>query len=89
MSDIIWTAFNNYKTKNSQWLEIDEDYFDHLLNVLPPIFLDNNSFLSSEPFSHTEEGAAIYITAKKEGDSYYAKLATRIEYQEEFRRIKS
>lgn len=38
------------------YFEIDEETFDHFLNILPPHTLDHNSFTMIEPLTHTDTG---------------------------------
>jgi hypothetical protein len=87
--DIFARAGINHKNGKDIWLETTEDRYDDLLNCLPPVFMDRNSFLSSEPYYHTVEDEEVCIACKSKSDTqkWFLKLMTRKEYLNEFRKV--
>lgn len=84
-SSICTQASKNHKQGIDQWLEIDEEYHDHLLNCLPPIYMDACSFMNSEPYYHLDTGEGVYTCCKKSDGKFFLKLMTKKEYLKKFR----
>ena len=78
-------AHQNYINGISEWLEISEEYYWHLLECVPPIFMDSNSFMNSEPYCHSDTWEGVYMCCCCKENRYYFKLMTKHEYLKEFR----
>lgn len=53
------------------WTQVDEDVYEHFLNVLPPLCWRGKYFQCSEPYSHVD-GKGQYLTfIKKDGACWY------------------
>ena len=63
-------------------VEIDQDTYEHMLNVLPPIDAWY-CFAMGEPVAHTSAGVTFYWAAKR-GDRFFAFYGTRAEAESVF-----
>ncbi len=72
-----WTEnLNVLKSDMSKAMEIDEDTFDHFLGCVPPIRQVSRAFACGEPYTHNNEGQAIYLCCFYNGSKYYAQYGT-------------
>lgn len=44
-----------------EWAEISEDYYNEILGAVPPIAMESNKFICSEPYSTNDDGGDIYF----------------------------
>lgn len=76
----IWD--DKFKAINSgQVVTIPEWMFTRMLEVLPPLIMDEVGFLSSEPFDYNKQGEAVYFAGLKIGKTHYGCLSTKKDYQ--------
>ncbi|MBI1948574.1 MAG: DUF1419 domain-containing protein [Deltaproteobacteria bacterium] len=65
-------------------VEISEEQYEHMLNVLPPLYA-RGCFAMGEPVEHTAAGAT-YHSAAKRGEKYLACYGTRAQAELAFSR---
>ena len=65
------------------WREVAAEQYDHYLGCVPPKRQRSNSFLSGEPYTHTEEGRGVHLACKKTGERYFAKMMTVAQFDSE------
>jgi DNA-directed RNA polymerase subunit M/transcription elongation factor TFIIS len=71
---------NDYKAGDRKWRPITEDYAHHMLNVLPPARMSFGAFVCSEPYTHNEEGHAVYFCCRSSKGVNYAVMGTLKEW---------
>ena len=69
------------KINEHEWVEISEEYYDQMLNILPPLDMSARKFISSEPYRDNEEGETLYFVGHQKFPKYYGRLLTRKEYR--------
>lgn len=88
--DILERAENNHNIGKNAWLPTRISSFYNLMNSLSPIFLDEQSFLSSEPYSVCTKSdedlyvAGLILQEETKEDRFFLKLMTIKEYRQEF-----
>lgn len=78
----------NFKTARAtrgELIEIADEQYQHMLNVLPPIYA-RGCFAMGEPVAHTEEGVT-YYWASKRGERSFLCYGTRREAETAFARL--
>jgi hypothetical protein len=61
----------------NRWIEVTEDEFDQMLEILPPEHWDGHSFAVGEPLCMIEDGRQVfmcYCTVKVDGVRRFFKL---------------
>ena len=53
-------------SKIPAWTEVDEDIYDHFLNVLPPLIMCGTFFQVSEPYTHELDIIRIGKTSRED-----------------------
>lgn len=69
------------KINEGEWTKIDEEYYDQMLNVLPPIDMSDRKFISCEPYYDNAEGYPLYFVGHRNAEGYHAKLMTLKDYR--------
>jgi len=64
----------------SKIVEMTEKAYNFFLNGMPPLRFNSVSFLTSEPYTHNNEGEAVYLAAIKTKNKYFAQMSTRNDY---------
>lgn len=60
----------------STWIEVSEEFNEHSLNVLPPIYV-RGGFFVSEPADHDPDGVAIYALNVKCAGRFFMRECRR------------
>lgn len=62
-------TYNDWKGDLNEYLtvgdEVDEEMIDYIINCLPPACMRESCTQLGEPYSHDEEGRALYYTFSK------------------------
>lgn len=67
--------FKKDREAPGQLVEITEEQYEHMLNVLPPIYA-RGCFAMGEPVDHTPEGVTFHWAARR-GDKFFGCYGTR------------
>ena len=67
--------------EESAWLEISENYYDEMLEMLPPLHMSHNKFISSEPYRANKEGKNLYFVGREILGTFQARLMTVNDYK--------
>ena len=74
MENIIIKTMQDWKQNFSEDFKIgdrvDNEIYEHFLNVLPPLVNRGDYFQMSEPYSWDEKGRNTYLTLKHDGISW-------------------
>lgn len=73
-------AVDYYYEGKGRWCEISEEAYDWYLGCVFPTKMSGNGFLCGEPFTHQDDGFAVYLGCREENGKYYAKMMTSKEY---------
>lgn len=69
------TGKHNYYDYAKPGDEVDEETYNHFLDILPPVTMKHGYFQVGEPYSHREDDEgrwrATWATFIQEGDKYY------------------
>jgi hypothetical protein len=71
--DELWDAM---KDTPSAWVETTEEMYWEMLEVVPPVRMDNRKFLVGEAHHDNEQGEAVYACFKKLGTRFFARYLT-------------
>lgn len=63
-----------------EWLKISEEYYDQILEAVPPIDMTGSKFICSEPYSDNDDGFALYFVGCINGSEYFGRHMTYKEY---------
>ena len=74
--DTLPTLRNDLQNDDRIWREIDGDSFDEMMNCVPPLRLNSLGFLSSEPYTHLQNGDAIYLSCIAANEKFWAAYLT-------------
>lgn len=74
-----------YYDGEGKWRQIDEYHYDWFLGCVPPVMMTSNGFLCSEPYTHQDDGQAVYLGCRCHDGKFYAKLMTTREYHVKMR----
>ena len=66
-------TMSNYDVTNT-WKEVDYDWYDYCLRVLPPAVRRKNAFAVGEPLTHDDKGPVHEVLAKVDG-RYFSRNA--------------
>ena len=69
------------KIEESAWLEISEGHYNEMLEMLPPIDMRHNKFISSEPYRANKEGENLYFVGREISGTFQARLMTINDYK--------
>ena len=67
--------------EESAWLEISENHYNEMLEMLPPIDMRHNKFISSEPYRANKEGENLYFVGREISGTFQARLMTINDYK--------
>lgn len=74
MENIVIKTMKDWKSDFSEDFKIgdrvDNEIYEHFLNVLPPLVNKINYFQISEPYGSDEKGRSTYLTLKHDGISW-------------------
>jgi hypothetical protein len=73
-------AVDYYYEGKGKWCEINEEAYNWYLGCVFPTKMSSNGFLCGEPYTHQNDGFAVYLGCREEGTKYYAKMMTGREY---------
>jgi hypothetical protein len=74
---IVWNElWDAMKDTPSAWVETTEKMFWEMLEVVPPVRMDNRKFLVGEAHHDNEQGEAVYACFKKSGTRFFARYLT-------------
>lgn len=73
-------AIDYYYEGKGKWCEISEEAYNWYLGCVFPTKMSGNGFLCGEPYTHQDDGFAVYLGCREEGSKYYAKMMTAKEY---------
>lgn len=71
--DELWAAM---KETPSAWVETSEQMYWEMLEVLPPVKMERQKFLTGEAHHHNAQGEAVYACFKKLGTRFFARYLT-------------
>ena len=66
----------------STWTKISEDYYEQMLEILPPLHMGHNKFMSSEPYKTNGDGQNLYFVGRQVWGTFEARLMTQKDYRE-------
>ena len=69
------------KITQDEWLEITEEYYEQMLEMLPPLHMSHNKFISSEPYRANKEGENLYFVGREISGTFQARLMTVNDYK--------
>ena len=69
------------KINEHEWTKIDEEYYDQMLNILPPIDMSARKFISCEPYRDNAEGYPLYFVGHINAEGYHGRLMTLKDYR--------
>ena len=69
------------KIEESAWLEISKGHYNEMLEMLPPIDMKHNKFISSEPYRANKEGENLYFVGREISGTFQARLMTVNDYK--------
>lgn len=75
----LWEAM---KATPTEWIETTEGMYWTSLEAVPPRAGGLGRFLVGEPYTHNENGQAVYACFKSEGGKYFARYMTLQEFRE-------
>jgi hypothetical protein len=74
---IVWhKLWDAMKETPSAWVETTEKMYWEMLEVVPPVRMDNRKFLVGEAHHDNEQGEAVYACFKKSGTRFFARYLT-------------
>jgi hypothetical protein len=74
---IVWNElWDAMKETPSAWVETTEEMYWEMLEVVPPVRMDNQKFLVGEAHHDNEQGEAVYACFKKSGIRFFARYLT-------------
>jgi hypothetical protein len=74
---VVWDElWNAMKAAPSAWIETTEKMYWEMLEVLPPLRMENRKFLVGEAHHSDAQGYAVYACFKKLGARFYARYLT-------------
>lgn len=79
--DELWAAM---KAAPEAWIETTDKMYEHMLGVVPPRAQLGEWFLVGEPYTHNDEGKAVYVGFKTVNERYYAKHLTVAQFRAEY-----
>ena len=62
-----------------EWIETQEQMYEHFLNCVPPLKFKPTGFINSEAYNHTDTGIQFFEFSKGNG-KYFGRL-TEIKYK--------
>jgi hypothetical protein len=65
-----------------EWLRVREEYYDMILEAVPPIDMTGNKFICSEPYSVDSKGDDTYFVGCINGSEYFGRYMTIEEYRQ-------
>lgn len=66
---------------NGETVEVNSDFYNEMLGSVPPAFMDNDGFVSGEPYKHNSQGVAMYYCFKYKKPRIIGFLATIKDYK--------
>lgn len=67
--------------EESAWLEISENHYHEMLEMLPPIHMTNSKFISSEPYRLNKNDEDLYFVGREISGTFQARLMTVNDYK--------
>jgi len=72
------------RQKQGELVEIDEEQYEYMLNVLPPVYA-RGCFAMGEPVAHTPDGVTFHWAGKR-GDKFFVCYGTKPQAEAAFAR---
>ena len=69
------------RIEDSAWLEISENHYHEMLEMLPPLAMSHNKFISSEPYRQNGQGENLYFVGRELPGTFQARLMTINDYK--------
>lgn len=76
--------FNTDRAAQGQLVEIDEEQYQYMLDVLPPVYA-RGCFAMGEPVEHTAQGVTFHWAGKR-GEKFFACYGTKAQAESAFAR---
>ena len=67
--------------EESVWLEISENHYHEMLEMLPPLHMTNRKFISSEPYRLNKNDEDLYFVGREISGIFQARLMTVNDYK--------
>lgn len=78
---VVWAElWDAMKETPSAWIETTEQMYWDMLEVLPPVRMDNRKFLVGEADHHNSTGEPVYACFKKLGSKFFARYLSVAQY---------
>ena len=72
---------NTTQISAHDWLEISEEYYDEILGAVPPISMESNKFICSEPHDTNDDNDDIYFVGCINSAGHFGRYMTIADYK--------